>query len=45
MYIDVLSLCLCTVYVPGDLGDQKRASDPLRLELEIAVSFQVGTGS
>lgn len=28
-----LPACLCTMYMPDALGDQKRVSDPLELEL------------
>ena len=32
---------VCTVFVPGAHGDQKRAPGPLELELQVAVSCQV----
>lgn len=33
-----LQVCLCTVYILGAHGDQKRVSDFLELELQIVVS-------
>lgn len=30
-----LPVCMCTTCVPGALGGQKRASDPLGLELQV----------
>lgn len=30
------------MYIPGAHGDQKRASDPLELELLIIISYHVG---
>lgn len=35
-------VCVCTTYIPGVHGSQKRASDPLRLDLPIVVSCQGG---
>lgn len=32
---------VCTVFVPGVHGDQKRAPGPLELQLQVAVSCQV----
>lgn len=40
-----LHVCLYTTYMPGDPQDQKRASDPLQLELQMAVSHHVGGGN
>lgn len=34
-------VCLCTICLPGSHGGQKRASDPLRLELQGALSCHV----
>lgn len=38
-----LHVCLTTC-VPGDLGGQERASDPLDLELQRVVVYYVGAG-
>ena len=40
-----LHVCLCTVYMPGACRGQKRASDPLELELQIVVSSQGEAGN
>jgi hypothetical protein len=37
-------VCLCITYVFGDLRSQKKASDPLDLELQRVVN-QVGAGN
>lgn len=36
MYMNVLPACvyICTMYLPGDCGSQKRASYPLELEID-----------
>ena len=36
--------CLCTVYMSGALGDQKRVSDLLELEFQMVVRYYVGAG-
>ena len=36
-------VCLCTVCMPGICGSQRRASDPLGLELQMIVSHHVDT--
>lgn len=38
-------ICICTTCMPGVLGGQKRALDPLQLELQTAVSHNVGAGN
>lgn len=35
---------MCSRYVPGVSGGQKRALEPLKLELQRFVSLHVGTG-
>lgn len=37
-----MSECLCTVFMYGAHGGQKRTFDPLKLELEIVVSCCTG---
>lgn len=39
-----MHVCLCAMCVPGTYKCQKRAPDPLELELQIVVSHQVGAG-
>jgi hypothetical protein len=39
-----LNVSLCTVYMPGTLGGQKRTLDPLELELQKVVIFHVVAG-
>jgi hypothetical protein len=34
-------MCLCTLFLPGALGDQKKVSDPLELELQTIVTLHV----
>lgn len=38
-------VCLCTIHMPDALPGEKRASDPLKLHLEIIVSHQVASGN
>lgn len=46
MCMNVLSACMYAYHVCAwSCGDQKGASDPLRLELEIIMSHHVGTGN
>lgn len=40
-----LSTCLCTLWAPGALKGQKRASYPLGLEWQTVVSHLVGAGN
>ena len=37
-----LLVYLCTMCVPGDQGNKKRAFDPLELEFQVVVSLCVG---
>ena len=37
--VSILSACIHTTCMPGALGGQKRALDPLGLELQIVVSY------
>ena len=37
-----MCLCLCTAYIPGVHGGQKRVLDSLKLELQTVVSCPVG---
>lgn len=37
-----LHVCKCTVYMPGSLGGQMKASDPWNLELWMVLSRHVG---
>ena len=39
-----LHVCLCTTYMPGAYGVQKRVLDPLELELQTVVSHHVDAG-
>lgn len=39
-----LSVCLCTVLVPGAQEGQKRVSDPLELDLQKVVNHHVSAG-
>jgi hypothetical protein len=41
-YIYVSVLCVC---MPGACGGQKRASDPLELELQMVVNCHVSSGN
>jgi hypothetical protein len=44
MCLNVLSVfCMCSTCMPG-AGGQKRALEPLKLELEMVVSHSVGPG-
>lgn len=36
---------VCTLYVSGAHGDQKRVLDPLELELETVMRHHVGAGN
>lgn len=36
---------ICTMCMPGASGDQKRALDPLGLELQMVMSHPVGAGN
>lgn len=36
---------MCTTFIPGALGSQKRMSDPLELEFQEAGNCQVGAGN
>lgn len=38
-----LRVCLCSTCLPGTQGIQRRASDPLTLELQTVVSLHLGT--
>ena len=40
MYMNVLPACvyICTMYLPGDCGSQKRMLDLLELELQLIVA-------
>jgi hypothetical protein len=40
-----LHICMCTVYVPGTLRDQKKVSDPLKLKLQMVICQYVGAGN
>lgn len=40
-----LNVCMCTTCVPGDCGSQKRAADPLELNVQTAVSCLVDAGN
>lgn len=40
-----LHVCLCIRHLSGALGGQKRALDPLKLELQMVVSCHVGAGN
>ena len=44
MDVGVLLACMSIIYVSGAHEDQKRASDPLELELQTVVSHHVGAG-
>lgn len=39
-----LHVCICTTCVPGASSGQKRVSDPVELELQMLVSYHVGSG-
>jgi hypothetical protein len=43
MDVGVLLACMSIIYVSGAHEDQKRASDPLELELQTVVSHHVGS--
>lgn len=36
---------VCTTYIPGALGGQKKVSDPLKLGLQEVVSCHLSTGN
>lgn len=36
---------MCTTCVPGDWEGQKKTSDSLKVELQVLVSYHVGSGS
>ena len=38
-------LCLCTICIPAAQRGQKRASDSLKLELQMVVSHHMGAGN
>ena len=38
-------ICLCATYMPGACRGQKKASDPMQLKLQTAVSCHTGAGS
>lgn len=40
IYVFCLHVCLCTTYVPDAQRGQKTESDPLELELKMAVKAQ-----
>lgn len=40
-----LHVCLRTMRMPGALGDQRRALDPLALQLQMTVKHYVSVGS
>ena len=42
MWVLYLHECLCTAFMPGTLGSQKRVSGSLELELQMAVSCYTG---
>lgn len=37
-----LHVCVCSMYMPGALGSQKRLSESLELELSMVVSCHMG---
>lgn len=43
--LSFVSVCLCTICVPGTHEGQRRALDPLELELQTAVSFHAAAGN
>lgn len=43
--MNVWLACVCTTYVPDACEGRKRASDPLELGLELAVSYHVRSGN
>lgn len=43
-YVDGV-LHLCTIFVPGACGDEKRESDLVELELQVIVSHHVSAGN
>lgn len=40
-----LSVWLCTMYVFGVQGDQKKVLNPVELDLQVVVSHHVGSGT
>lgn len=40
-----LQACVCTTHVISVCGDQKRAPDPLEVELYMVLSYHVGAGN
>lgn len=38
VFVFCLHVCICTIYMPGSHGVQKRVSDPLELELWMVMS-------
>lgn len=44
-FMSVLSVCICTIYMFGASRGQKRALEPLKLQLRMVVSHRVGTGN
>lgn len=40
-----VQVCICTIFVPDDFKIQKRALDPLELELRIVVGHHVVLGT
>jgi hypothetical protein len=45
VWLFCLHVYLCTMYVPGAQGGQKRALDSLELKLQTVVSHSVGAGT
>ena len=46
MFIDILSICVSVHHVtPGACESQRRASDTLDLEVQLAVNHHVGAGN
>lgn len=47
MYINAFPacICMCTEYMSGDHGGQKKASDLLKVEIHIVVSCHVDAGN
>lgn len=36
---------MLTLHVPGTCGNQKEASGPLKLELQVVLSYRLGAGN
>lgn len=43
-WVSHLHVCMCTTYMPGACGGQKRVLDPLKIELQMFVSSCVSSG-